>query len=113
MLLFGFPKGLEVENNLRSLTINEAFPWKEICERFKDDIPERFLAMQRYIEESKPHHVKPHFLFRLRKIIFHEYDAFNFVLLLVVICIIQRLFSRQIPFILLEVFVNLFVVLTL
>ena len=61
---------------------------------------------------SKPHHVKPHFLFRLGKILFHEYDAFNFVLLLVVICIIQRLFSHQIPFILLEVFVNLFVVLT-
>jgi len=63
-------EGLEVENNLRSTTINQAFPWKQICERFKDDILEEFHDMQSYIEESKLHCAKPSLFIRLGKILF-------------------------------------------
>jgi hypothetical protein len=63
-------EGFEVENNLRSSAINEGFPWKKICERFKDNILEKFRDMQSYIEESKPDHVKPTFLIRFGKNLF-------------------------------------------
>jgi len=70
-------EGLEVENNLRSTTINQAFPWKKICERFKDDILEEFHDMQSYIEESKPHCAQPSFFIRLGKSLFrgHRLDC--------------------------------------
>lgn len=63
-------EGAEVENKLRSSAINEASPWKRICERFKDNIRAEFLDMQSYIETSKPDHEKPTFLIRFGKNLF-------------------------------------------
>lgn len=62
---------LEVESNLRSLAINEVFPSKEIIERVKDDLREAFHNVKSYIEATKPGYVKPTFLARFGKILFH------------------------------------------
>lgn len=63
--------GLEVESNLRSLAITEALPSKEIRERVKDDLREAFHNVQSYIEATKPDYVKPTFVARFGKILFH------------------------------------------
>lgn len=63
--------GLEVEGNLRSLVLNEAFPSKEISESVKDDLREAFRNVLSYIEANKLDYVKPTFVARFGKILFH------------------------------------------
>ncbi|KAH9295358.1 hypothetical protein KI387_038946, partial [Taxus chinensis] len=61
----------DVENNLRSLTMDEAHPWKYTWEKIKDDLREAFQNVEKYVEISKPDHAKPSFTARLGKILFH------------------------------------------
>ncbi|XP_057859173.1 uncharacterized protein LOC131068001 isoform X2 [Cryptomeria japonica] len=61
----------DVENDTRSLMINETHPWRYTCEKIKGALRECFQRLEKYVKGSKPNYAKPTFTARLGQNLFH------------------------------------------